>query len=92
VTSVDFKDSVIEERNGSNQTIKQFVWGKRYIDELVGISVNSSSLSNDATCDIPYWTLQDANWNVLGVVDASGVLTERYEYTAYGKRTVFRSS
>jgi RHS repeat-associated protein len=36
-----------------------------------------------------YWGMQDANWNVLGLVDSSGNLKERYEYTPYGQRTVF---
>ena len=30
------RDSVVEEQNGSGQTIKQFVWGKPYIDEPLG--------------------------------------------------------
>ena len=63
------QDSVIEEQNGSAQTIKQYVWGKQYIDELVQTSINSSP-SSQSTCDVPYWACQDANWNVLGVVDA----------------------
>ncbi len=35
------KNRVIEERNGSNLVIKQFVWGRGYIDELVQTSINS---------------------------------------------------
>jgi RHS repeat-associated protein len=34
--------------------------------------------------------LQDANYNVVGVVDDDGVLVERYEYTPYGRRTVMQ--
>ena len=33
--------------------------------------------------------MQDSNFNVLGIVDATGTLVERYEYTSYGRRTVF---
>jgi len=33
--------------------------------------------------------LQDANYNVLGVTYAGGKLVERYEYTPYGRRTVY---
>jgi hypothetical protein len=43
------KDSVVEERNGSNQTIKQMVWGKRYIDELVQVSTNSNPTGQTTT-------------------------------------------
>ena len=32
--------------------------------------------------------MQDANFNVLGLVNASGALVERYEYTPYGQRKV----
>jgi hypothetical protein len=35
--------------------------------------------------------MQDANWNVLGIVNSTGVLGERYEYTPYGQRTVYFS-
>ena len=76
---------------GSNQTVKQFVWGKGYIDELVQTSINSNPTAQ-SICDTPYWACQDANWNVLGLVDSTGTLTERYEYTAYGQRLVFISA
>jgi RHS repeat-associated protein len=85
------KDSVIEERNGSNLTIKQYLWGLTYIDELVQTSLNSSP-STQSTCDTPYWAMQDSNFNNLGVVNSSGVLTERYEYTPYGQRVVYFAS
>jgi hypothetical protein len=85
------KDSVVEERNGSNLTIKQYLWGLTYIDELVQTSLNSSP-TTQSTCDTPYWAMQDSNFNNLGVVNSSGVLTERYEYTPYGNRVVYFAS
>jgi YD repeat-containing protein len=84
------QDKAIETRNGSDQTLKQQVWGIQYVDELVQVAVNADP-SADNTCETLYWAMQDANWNVLGIVDDSGVLTERYEYTPYGQRTVFFS-
>jgi RHS repeat-associated protein len=81
----------VEQQNGSAQTIKQFVWGLKYVDELIQTSLNSSPTSQ-STCDTPYWAEQDANWNVLGIVNSSGVLTERYEYGAYGQRTPYISA
>jgi len=33
--------------------------------------------------------MQDGNFNVLGAADAWGALAERYEYTPYGRRTVY---
>jgi RHS repeat-associated protein len=82
---------VVEEQNGSGQTIKQFLWGLQYIDELVQTSLNSSPTTK-SSCDVLYWACQDANWNVLGIVSSTGVLTERYEYSPYGQRTVFTSA
>ncbi|MGA2230288.1 MAG: hypothetical protein ABSH22_05260, partial [Tepidisphaeraceae bacterium] len=84
-------DSVVEEQNGSGMTVKQFIWGAQYIDDLIQVSLNSSP-STQSTCDTPYWAMCDANWNVLGLVNSSGTLTERYEYTAYGQRTVYFSA
>ena len=35
-----------------------------------------------------FCAMQDANFNVLGLVNSSGSLVERYEYTPYGQRKV----
>ena len=40
-------------------------------------------------CERPFWACQDANYNVLGLLSQAGWLTERYEYTPYGQRTIF---
>ena len=61
-----------------------------YIDELVQVGVNTNpSVDDDA--DTFYFASHDANFNVLGIVDTSGGLTERYDYTPYGQRTVYFS-
>ena len=39
-----------------------------------------------------YWVLQDANYNVLGIVEDDGGLKERYEYTPYGQRVAYESA
>ncbi len=82
--------SNIEERNGSNQSIKDRVWGLEYIDEAVQTRVNTNPTGTASWTS--YWLCQDANYNVLGVVNTSGTLAERYEYSAYGQRQVFTSS
>ncbi len=85
--------SNIEERNGSNQSIKDRVWGLSYVDEAVQTRVNTNPTgAGGAASWTSYWLCQDANYNVLGVVNASGNLAERYEYSAYGQRQVFASS
>jgi RHS repeat-associated protein len=83
-------DSLVETRNGSDQTVKQHVWGTRYIDELVQLStvVTDFEQQNPYTYT-HYWACQDANYNVLGLVNSSAVLKERYEYKPYGERFVF---
>jgi hypothetical protein len=62
-------------RNGSGLVLKQHVWGMGYIDELVQVAVNSDPVADDL-CDTRYWAMADSNFNVLGIVDAAGVLRE----------------
>ena len=73
---------VLEERvGGSSAADRQYVWGTRYVDELV-------LRDRDAGAGSPggrLYALQDANWNVAAVADASGAVAERYGYAAYGE-------
>ena len=41
------------------------------------------------SCETPYWVCQDANFNVLSII-GSDRIAERYEYTPYGERSVFK--
>jgi hypothetical protein len=66
---------MIETRNGSGLVLKQHVWGTGYIDELVQVAVNSDLVADDE-CDTRYWAMADSNFNVLGIVDAAGVLRD----------------
>ncbi len=73
---------VLEERvGGATNADRQFVWGLRYIDDLVVRDRSTERL----------YALQDANWNVTAVVDTSGAVQERYRYTAYGLPTFMNS-
>jgi hypothetical protein len=83
-------DSLVETRNGSGDAVKQHVWGTRYIDELVQTTVVGTG-GGFGIPDAHYFACQDSNYNVLGVVDSSAVLKERYEYTPYGQRSVLFS-
>jgi RHS repeat-associated protein len=83
-------ERLIETRNGSDQRLKQYVWGREYVDELVQVKASSDPTQSQTTLDQSYWALQDANYNVIGLVDSSGLPVERYEYTPYGRRTVMR--
>jgi hypothetical protein len=73
----------IEERVDAGTTAeRQFVWGVRYIDDLVLRDRSSERL----------YTMQDANWNVTSIANASATVQERYAYSAYGYPSYFNSS
>jgi RHS repeat-associated protein len=68
----------LEERVGS--TVEQtYVWGLRYIDDLVCRDKGAERL----------YSIADTNWNVVALCDTSGTVQERYAYDAFGKRNVF---
>src|SRR5690606_15473537 len=59
--------SLVEVRNGSDMVLKQNTWGLGYVDELLQVSVNSAPTTQD-DCDVPYWALQNANFNVMALI------------------------
>ena len=80
-------------RDGADCTLKQHLWGARYVDDLVQIAVNDDPTdANEADCESFYYPMQNANFNVIGLTDANGTLVERYEYTPYGQRTVYKKA
>jgi len=69
----------IEERLGGSTTPdRQFVWGLRYIDDLVLRDRGAERL----------FGIRDPNWNLTAIADVTGAIQERYRYTAYGLPTV----
>jgi RHS repeat-associated protein len=85
-------DQVLEERvDSSTSADRQNVWGLRYVDDLVlrdratgsggDLGKNGSGLGERL------FALQDANWNVVALVNTSSAVQERFIYTAYGKAT-----
>ena len=38
------------------------------------------------------YALQDANWNVVAIVNTSGAVQERFSYTAYGTATALNAN
>jgi len=74
----------IEERVGTSTSMdQQYVWGIRYVDELI--------CRDDATPQRLY-ALQDANFNLTGITNVSGNAAERYLFDPYGDRTVMTAS
>ena len=73
---------VIEERiDASTNPDRQFVWGLRYVDDLVE---RDRDTTGNGTLDERLYAMQDANWNVDAVCDTTATVHERYSYTAYG--------
>jgi YD repeat-containing protein len=71
----------LEERvGGSSSADRQFVWGLRYIDDLVLRDRGAER----------FYALQDPNWNVVALANTAGI-QERYAYTAYGTTKVLDS-
>jgi RHS repeat-associated protein len=75
----------IEERVGSSTSMdKQFVWGIRYVDELV--------CRDDATPERLYAT-QDANFNVTALISSTtGAVQQRFLYDPYGNSAVLTAA
>jgi len=66
----------LEERTGSSTSAdRQFVWGQRYVDDLV---------LRDRTSERLY-ALQDALFNVVALTSNTGAVQERFAYQPYGQ-------
>ncbi len=75
---------VLEEQVGG-VTQARNVWSPVYVNALV---LRDQSSEGDGTLDQRLYVMQDANWNVTGLVDTSGNVVERYVYSPYGVATV----
>ncbi|MGA2497927.1 MAG: RHS repeat-associated core domain-containing protein [Tepidisphaeraceae bacterium] len=73
----------VEERVGSSSTAdQQYIWGIRYVDELV---------CRDRTVggsDERLYAMQDANFNLTAICSTSGTIVERYVFDPYGSRSI----
>ncbi|HDZ20628.1 hypothetical protein LCGC14_0409160 [marine sediment metagenome] len=63
----------------------QYVWGLRYIDALI---LRDRDSDGNQTLDETLYYCNDANMNVTALINASGTVVERYEYTPYGQVTI----
>jgi len=69
---------VLEER-GAGATQAQYVWNPMYIDALVLRDRSAGGCLNERL-----YAMQDANFNTTAIVDTSGTVKERYDYTPFG--------
>src|SRR5262249_9217283 len=72
---------VLEERLEAATAERQFIWGLRYVDNLV---VRDRDGDGGGTLTERLFALQDANWNVTALADETGAVVERYATDAYG--------
>ena len=73
---------VVEERVGtSTNADRQFVWGLRYVDDLI---LRDRDTNSDGTLDERLYGMQDANWNVTSIADAHQHRAGTLRYHPYG--------
>ena len=91
---------VLEERvDTSTDADRQFVWGTRYVDDLI-LRDRDAGEGGDlgktgSGLDERLYAMQDPNWNVValfGEVESTWQAWERYMYQAYGKSVVLAAT
>ena len=75
----------IEERNSSNVAQVQYTWSAAYVDAMIA---RDRDTDNNGTLEQRVFVMQDANWNITAIANSTGAVVERFQYDAYGKRTV----
>lgn len=91
-TTTDFLYSArwqVLEEAVSGTTTQRYVWSPVYVDALI---LRDRDTDANSTLDERLWVMQDANWNVVGLVNGSGTVVERYAYDPFGSVTVLNGS
>jgi RHS repeat-associated protein len=71
----------LEERvDASTSADRQFVWGERYVDDLVLRDRSAGGSLNERL-----YALQDALFSVVALTNTSGAVQERFAYQPYGQ-------
>ncbi|MBS0205278.1 MAG: RHS repeat-associated core domain-containing protein [Planctomycetes bacterium] len=88
-----FRWQSLEERIGTSPWTaspeRQQVWGLRYIDDLV---VRDRDTNSDASFDERLYGLQDANWNMVCLIDEAALPKERYLYSPFGQPVILSAA
>lgn len=72
---------VIEERNQNDITVATYTWGT-WLDDIVSTNRNNTA----------YYYNTNLIGSVVSITDAQGALTERYEYDAFGKQSIYNAA
>ncbi|MCZ2344028.1 MAG: hypothetical protein LC104_19875 [Bacteroidales bacterium] len=77
---------VLEEHVASEVT-NQYVWSLTYIDAMV---LRDRAVVTLGVLDERLWVTQDANFNIVALLDGNGLVVERYTYDPFGAVTIYR--
>lgn len=83
---------VIEERDGTDNLVQQYVYGGAYIDELLLVDSNSTGGDSVRAVSQPSPRLfyhQNALFSTFALTDQIGTIVEGYQYDAYGRVLVY---
>jgi len=90
-TGVERTGTPLPEPSVSTAVDHQFVWGIRYIDDLIlrdrDVESEGDLGKSGSGLDERLYALQDPNFNVVALAESDGTIQERYCYTAYGAST-----
>ncbi|MDR2439089.1 MAG: RHS repeat-associated core domain-containing protein [Planctomycetaceae bacterium] len=79
VTKSFFNENWQEVESQTNSQVTSYVWGLRYIDDLILREKGEERL----------YSLADPNWNIVAICDVNGDIQERYIYDTFGRRNIF---
>ncbi len=81
---------IIEERDGSNDPVRQMSWGI-YVDELIQLTTYTT-LGGGSLAAGAYYPLQDLLYRTTALTDSSGSIVEAYDTDAYGNTLIFSAA
>ncbi|MEM8672190.1 MAG: RHS repeat-associated core domain-containing protein, partial [Planctomycetota bacterium] len=81
----------VEERSTESGTAtKQFLWGAKYVDELV-LRDRDADANSVNGLEERFYVLRDKQRCVTALANESGIVQERFAYAAYGESAVLNS-
>ena len=79
---------VLEERVGGVTRVS-YVWSPVYVDAMIA---RDRDADNNGSLEERLYPTHDANFNVSGLVNTTGVIVERYAYDPFGSVTIQNAS